>query len=54
MPLNSDKLNLGSGKNPLIDAVNVDVRRCEGVDIMLDMRDLAFQPERFSHVIAHD
>ncbi|MFA0813967.1 RHS repeat-associated core domain-containing protein, partial [Microbulbifer epialgicus] len=43
-------LNLGSGSNPMKDAVNVDIRPVEGVDVVADATKLPFGSGSFTQV----
>ncbi|WP_224248986.1 RHS repeat-associated core domain-containing protein [Hyalangium gracile] len=45
-------LNLGSGDNPMTGAVNVDIKKLPGVDIVADANDLPFPASYFDEVHA--
>ena len=47
-------LNIGSGNNPLRGAVNVDIRRLDGVDVVGDANQLPFKKGAFDYVIAQN
>jgi len=50
-----NKLNLGSGKTPLIGYINVDIRSdTPAVDIVDDVRNLVFDDETFIEILASD
>ncbi len=49
-----ERLNLGSGKNPISDYWNVDLRANVGADEVADIRKIDYPPESFVEILASD